>query len=317
MTIPDRSNLPKPAAGLRSGHKHRPMAGTMPPGRGHPGHRRLAGPHAGDGNMADEVSLFGLAGRKALIIGGGQGMGESTARFLARAGADVAVLDVVAERAERVATVVNGLGTRGIPLVGDVLDDSQIPRLITEAADKLGGLDVMVSIVGAAAWGTLLDTTAEVWDQQLALNLRYFFLVASEAARAMIARGSGGAIVGIASVDGQRASPMRGAYGAAKAGLIGLVQTMAVEWAGHGIRVNAIAPGHIVTPRLYDTPQRVELYANSLLPMRSRGETDDIGKAALFLSSDMARYITGTILDVDGGLLAANLFPRGLPGSNA
>jgi 3-oxoacyl-[acyl-carrier protein] reductase len=266
--------------------------------------------------MADEASFFGLAGRKALIIGGGQGMGESTARFLARAGADVAVLDVVAERADRVAAEVKGLGARGIPLVGDVLDDAQVPHLIAEATERLGGLDVMVSIVGAATWGALLDTSAQVWDQQFALNLRYFFQVASTVARTMIARGHGGAIVGIASVDGQRASPMRGAYGAAKAGLISLVQTMAVEWAARGIRVNAIAPGHIVTPRLYDTPQRVEAYAHSLIPMRSRGETDDIGKAALFLSSDMARYVTGTILDVDGGLLAANLFPNGLPGAN-
>jgi NAD(P)-dependent dehydrogenase (short-subunit alcohol dehydrogenase family) len=174
----------------------------------------------------------------------------------------------------------------------------------------------MISIVGAAAWGSLLDTTAEVWDQQMQLNLRYFFLTAREVAQTMIRRGTGGALVGIASVDGQRASPMRGAYGAAKAGLISLVQTMAVEWAPHAIRVNAIAPGHIVTPRLYDTPQRVEGYANSLIPMRKRGETDDIGRAALFLASDMARYITGTVLDVDGGLLAANLFPRGLPASN-
>ena len=148
------------------------------------------------------------------------------------------------------------------------------------------------------------------------LNLRYFFLASREVAQTMIKRGTGGAIVGIASVDGQRASPMRGAYGAAKAGLISLVQTMAVEWAPHHIRVNAIAPGHIVTPRLYDTPQRVDAYANSLIPMRHRGQTDDIGMAALFLGSDMARYVTGTTLDVDGGLLAANLFPRGLPGNN-
>jgi 3-oxoacyl-[acyl-carrier protein] reductase len=267
--------------------------------------------------MADEASFFGLSGRKALIIGGGQGMGESTAGCLARAGADVALLDVVAERAEKVAGIVNGLGARGVPLVGDVLDDQQIPLLVSNAAEQLGGLDVMVSIVGAAAWASLLDTTAEAWDQQLDLNLRYFFLVARETARVMIDRGKGGAIVGIASVDGKRASPMRGAYGAAKAGLISLVQTMAVEWAPHRIRVNAIAPGHIVTPRLYDTPQRVEAYANSLIPMRSRGETDDIGKAALFLSSDMSRYITGTTLDVDGGLLAANLFPQGLPGANS
>jgi 3-oxoacyl-[acyl-carrier protein] reductase len=170
--------------------------------------------------------------------------------------------------------------------------------------------------VGAAAWGSLLETTADIWDQQMNLNLRYFFLVARQVAESLIRRDQPGAIVGIASVDGQRAAPMRGVYGAAKAGLISLVQTMAVEWAAHRIRVNAIAPGHIVTPRMYDTPQRAELYSASLLPMRHRGTPDDIGRAALFLASDMARYITGTTLDVDGGLLAANLFPRGLPGNN-
>jgi NAD(P)-dependent dehydrogenase (short-subunit alcohol dehydrogenase family) len=266
--------------------------------------------------MVSETSLFGLTGKKALIIGGGQGMGEASARFLARAGCDLALVDVVADRAEAVAKAIDGIGTKGHAVVGDVLDDTQIPRIVAEAETKLGGLDVVVSIVGAAAWGSVLDTTAKVFDQQIALNLRYFFLVAREVAQVMIRNGTGGSIVGIASVDGQRSSPMRGVYGAAKAGVISLVQTMAVEWAPHAIRVNAIAPGHIVTPRLYDTPQRQEGYAASLLPMRQRGTPDDIGKAALFLSSDLARYMTGTTLDVDGGLLAANLFPRGLPGAN-
>lgn len=266
--------------------------------------------------MVAETSLFGLRGKKALIIGGGQGMGESSALFLARAGCDIALVDVVADRAEAVAKAVVGIGTQAHVVVGDVLDDAQIARIVAEAETKLGGLDAMVSIVGAAAWGSVLDTTAEVFDQQIALNLRYFFLTAKEVAQVMIRNGTGGSVVGIASVDGQRSSPMRGVYGAAKAGIISIVQTMAVEWAQHGIRVNAIAPGHIVTPRLYDTPQRQEGYAASLLPARQRGTPDDIGKAALFLSSDLARYITGTTLDVDGGLLAANLFPRGLPGAN-
>jgi 3-oxoacyl-[acyl-carrier protein] reductase len=266
--------------------------------------------------MASEGTLFGLADKKAMVIGGGQGMGESTSRFLARAGCDVAVIDLESERAERVAAVVAGLGRRGVPIIGDVLDDAQIAGVVASTEQQLGGIDVMVSIVGAAAWGSLMDTTAEIWDQQMRLNLRYFFLCAKAVATLMIKRGTSGAILGIASVDGQRASPMRGAYGAAKAGLISLVQTMAVEWAPHNIRVNAIAPGHIVTPRLYDTPQRVDGYARSLIPMRHRGETDDIGKAALFLVSDLASYITGTTLDVDGGLLAANLFPAGLPGDN-
>jgi 3-oxoacyl-[acyl-carrier protein] reductase len=266
--------------------------------------------------MTTEASFFGLTGKNAMVIGGGQGMGESTSRFLARAGCDVAVIDIERDRAERVAGVVGDAGRRGVPLVGNVLDDAQIPAIVAAAEQQLGQIDVMVSIVGAAAWGSLLDTTAEVWDQQLHLNLRYFFLCARQVAATMIKRGNPGAIVGIASVDGQRSAPMRGAYGAAKAGLISLVQTMAVEWAPHNIRVNAIAPGHIVTPRLYDTPERAEAYANSLLPVRQRGVTDDIGKAALFLVSDLASYITGTTLDVDGGLLAANLFPGGFRRDN-
>ena len=267
--------------------------------------------------MTQDTSLFGLMGKKALIIGGGQGMGESSALFLARAGCDVALVDLVPERAEAVAKQVAALGRQSCTVIGDVLDDAQVPKIIADAEAGLGGLDVMVSIVGAAAWGSVLDTTPDIFDQQMRLNLRYFFLACQEAARSFIRRGQPGAIVGIASVDGQRAAPMRGVYGAAKAGLISLVQTMAVEWAANHIRVNAIAPGHIVTPRLYDTPQRAELYAGSLLPMRQRGTPDDIGKAALFLASDLSRYITGTTLDVDGGLLAANLFPRGLPGHNA
>jgi NAD(P)-dependent dehydrogenase (short-subunit alcohol dehydrogenase family) len=262
------------------------------------------------------TDFFALTGKKALIIGGGQGMGECSALFLARAGCDVALVDLVAERADAVGEKIAALGRHAITIVGNVLDDAQIPGIVAEAEAKLGGLDVLVSIVGAAAWGSLLDTTAAVFDQQMQLNLRYFFLVARQVAESLVRRAQPGAIVGIASVDGQRAAPMRGIYGAAKAGLISLVQTMAVEWATHNIRVNAIAPGHIVTPRLYDTPQRAELYAASLLPMRQRGTPDDIGRAALFLASDMARYITGTTLDVDGGLLAANLFPRGLPGHN-
>jgi 2-deoxy-D-gluconate 3-dehydrogenase len=266
--------------------------------------------------MASEQSFFGVTGKKALIIGGGQGMGESSALFLARAGCDVALVDLVPERADRVGQDVAALGRQAFTIMGDVLDDAQVPRIVTEAESKLGGLDIMVSIVGAAVWGTLLDTSAEVFDQQMNLNLRYFFLISQAVARSFISRGQPGAIVGIASVDGQRAAPMRGVYGAAKAGLISLVQTMAIEWAPHHIRVNAVAPGHIVTPRLFDTPQRAELYAGSLLPMRQRGTPDDIAGAALFLASDMARYITGTTLDVDGGLLAANLFPRGLPGNN-
>ncbi len=266
--------------------------------------------------MTEETSFFGLRGKTALVVGGGQGMGEAAAMLLSRAGCAIGLVDLEKDRAERVAGLIRDSGGTAVTIAGDVLDDVQVARIVAEAEAKLGGIDRMVSIVGAASWGSLLETTGEIWDQQMRLNLRYFFLIAKETATLMIRRGTGGRIVGIASVDGQRASPMRGAYGAAKAGLISVVQTMAVEWAPHRISVNAIAPGHIVTPRLYDTPRRAEAYANSLIPMRHRGTAEDIGKAALFLLSDLASYVNGTTLDVDGGLLSANLFPQGLPASN-
>src|SRR4051794_26385059 len=117
--------------------------------------------------MTSEAGFFGLAGKKAMVIGGGQGMGESTSRFLARAGCDVAVIDVDRERAERVAGVVDELGRRGVPIIGDVLDDAQISAIVAGTERELGGIDVTVSIVGAAVWGSLLDTTGEIWDQQL------------------------------------------------------------------------------------------------------------------------------------------------------
>ena len=252
------------------------------------------------------ASLLGMDGKSVMVIGGGQGMGESTARFLAQAGANVALVDVDAERAENVAKSVQHLGRKGVAVVGDVLDDTQVDRIVAEAEAKLGGLDGLVCIVGAAAFESIFEMKAETWDFEFARNLRYVFTAGRAVAQSMVRRGVPGAMVCIASVDGMQGSPMHAAYGAAKAGLINLVQSMAVEWAEHAIRVNAIAPGHIVTPRLYDTPGRVDWYRDSLIPMKQRGSTDDIGKAALFLLSDLASYITGVTLPVDGGLMSAN-----------
>jgi len=251
-------------------------------------------------------SLLGLEGKKILIIGGGQGMGESSASFLARAGADVAIADLVAERAEGVAAMVRRLGRNAVSVVGDVLDDTQVDRIVADAEAGLGRLDGLVCIVGAAMFKTVFETSPDDWDFEMRRNLRYVFLTAKVAAKSMIDRGVPGAMVFIASVDGLQGSPNHAAYGAAKAGLINLVQSMAVEWAPHAIRVNAVAPGHIVTPRLYDTPARVEWYRESLIPAKQRGTTDDIGKGVLFLLSDLASYVTGITMPVDGGLMAAN-----------
>jgi NAD(P)-dependent dehydrogenase (short-subunit alcohol dehydrogenase family) len=268
-------------------------------------HNRLAAP----AHMSEEASLFGLNDKKALVVGGGQGMGEESSIWLAKVGCDVAVLDSVGERAIRVAEAVKRLGRDSYPIVGDILDERAVNRLVAEAEEKLGGLDVVVTIVGSAAFGSLLDTTAQIWDQQQSVNLRYFFLVAREAARSMLRRNVQGAITCVSSVSGLQSAPNHAAYGAAKAGLVNLVRSMAVEWSPNGIRVNAVAPGTIATPRLPVTPIMLDKIKRSKVPLGRPGIPTEIAKAILFLSSDLASYVTGHTLYADGGWMSVNIWP--------
>ncbi|WP_157220215.1 SDR family NAD(P)-dependent oxidoreductase [Flavisphingomonas formosensis] len=256
-------------------------------------------------------SIFGLEGKRALVIGGGRGMGESSARLLAQAGCDVAVLDVDPDRAGHVAEEVRMTGRRGIPVIADILDETVTPGAIAKAEEELGGLDVMVTIVGQALFKPLMDVTIEEWDYDQNRNLRYFFVAARAVAASLLKRGKPGSIVCIASVDGLQGAPFHASYGAAKSGLIHLVKSMASEWGRNGIRVNAVVPGTISTPRLPDTDEMREAVANSPVALGYSGTTDDIGKAVLFLASDMASYTTGSTVMVDGGWMAGNLFdPR-------
>jgi 2-deoxy-D-gluconate 3-dehydrogenase len=205
------------------------------------------------------------------------------------------------------------MGRCGVAIAADVLDEAQAADAVARAERDLGGLDIMVSIVGQALFKPLVEMTGDEWDYDHSRNVRYFFVCGREVAKSMIRRGVPGAMVCVGSTDGIQSAPFHGAYGAAKAGLIELVKTMAVEWAVNGIRVNCVAPGSINTPRLPETPASKAAMANSLVPMARAGVPDDIGKAALFLASDMSAYITGHTLMVDGGWMAANLFdPRKL-----
>ena len=253
-------------------------------------------------------SIFGLESRGALVLGGGQGMGEATALALAGAGCRVAVFDFEFERAERVVARIHAEGGRALAVQGDALNGDSLRQAIARAHDGLGGISIMASIIGMAAWSSLTEMTEEIWDLDQGRNLRYFFIAAQAVAKLMIASGEPGSIVSIGSVDGVRSAPFHASYGAAKAGLIHLVQTMAYEWASHGIRVNCVTPGSIVSPRVpRDDPER-ERSLTAGIPMGSRGTADDIANAALFLLSDMARYVTGQNLAIDGGLLTRSLF---------
>lgn len=255
-----------------------------------------------------ETNLFGLTGKRALVVGGGQGIGEATSVALARCGAAVAVLDVAPERAETVAAQVRAIGARSTAIVGSVTDAAAVDGLVERAATELGGpLDVLVTVVGSTKYRSLLDTSVDDWDLEQQYNLRYVFQFAKAFAARLVTAGLPGSATFVASVSGITGAPRHAAYGAAKAGLMQLTKSMAVEWAPHGIRVNAVAPGSIITPRLPDTAEWRAQVERSNLPMQRRGTTAEIANAVLFLSSGMASYVTGQTLAVDGGLTAANI----------
>lgn len=248
-------------------------------------------------------TLFGLEGKRILVLGGGQGMGEATVRLLALLGAHVAIADREMERAESVAADLTAGGAKVIPVSFDVLDDDALIAGIARTEQDFGPLDGMATVIGMAAWSSLVDMDLDTWDQDHRRNLRYFFVAAREVARSLLKRQAPGSIVCVSSVDGSRCAPYHGSYGAAKAGLSNLIKTMTVEWSPHGIRANVVAPGAIITPRIPHAGES-EPMISGRIPMRRRGTVEEIASAIVFLLSDMARYITGQTLAVDGGFLA-------------
>lgn len=253
-----------------------------------------------------DQSLFNLEGKSALIVGGGEGISLSTARLLAEAGCGVAVADIDAGRAIHVAAEVDLLGQPSVSFAADMLDDVQVATVFERAERELGGIDLLVTIIGQGSFNPITEMTTAQWDRDHRMNLRYFFLNAQLVARSIIERGVPGSIVCISSVEGMQSAPNHASYGAAKAGLINLVRSMAVELAPHHIRVNSVAPGSIATPRIPASPERVKRTADGLIPFKRLGTTDEVAKAVLFLLSDMASYVTGHTLLVDGGWMSAN-----------
>ena len=258
-------------------------------------------------------SIFGLEGKRVLVLGGGLGMGEATVRLLASVGCHVAVADLELERAERVVADVTAAGGVAAPFAINVLDDPALVAGIARVEDEFGPLDGMATVIGMAAWGSLIDIDLETWDLDQNRNLRFFFVAAREVARHLIRRKAHGSIVCVSSVDGVRSAPGHGSYGAAKAGLINLVKTMSTEWSPNGIRINVVAPGAIITPRIPHTGDEGEAKMMERVPLHRRGTVDEIAKAITFFLSDMSSYVTGQTLAVDGGFLAANLFFNPMP----
>jgi 2-deoxy-D-gluconate 3-dehydrogenase len=263
--------------------------------------------------MADVADLMGLRGKPALVVGGGYGIGRASALMLATAGADVAVADLDLERAQAVRAEIEALGVRSAAFSGDVTVREDAERIVDDAAAALGGIEVLINMVGFAGWCSLLDLDDDAWALDLQRNLTHHFFVSRAAARHMIEQGTGGRIGVVASVSGLYGAPNHAAYGAAKAGLMALVRTMAQEWGGYQIRVNAVAPDMISTPRMAATQQAQGIDADAQAvadgaPLGRAGVPEEIAGPLLFLVSDLASFMTGQTLVVDGGMRAA--FPH-------
>ncbi len=256
--------------------------------------------------MAD-ANILGLEGKGALVVGGGSGIGRATCLLLARAGAKVAVGDLDGDAAKRVVAEVEATGARAGAVVGDVTVESDAIGVVDAAGDLYGHLDVVINIVGMAGWVKLLDVDDATWELDLQRNLNQHLYVGRAAARRMIEQGTGGSMALVASVSGIYGAPNHGAYGAAKAGVMALGRTMAVEWGEHGIRVNSVAPDMIDTPRVVAARERIgavespDFMRQNRLAVGRRGVPDDIAGALVYLVSDLSGFMTGQTLVVDGG----------------
>jgi 3-oxoacyl-[acyl-carrier protein] reductase len=246
-----------------------------------------------------------LKDRIAIVLGGGRGNGAAICRCLAEHGAAVTVVDLEEERAEAVAGSIREAGGEAIAAQGNVLVGAEIEAAVAKTVAERGGLDICVNNVGGmtahATWAPLPEWPEEAWDSILALNLRYAYLSARAVFEPLKAS-KDGSIVNISSMSGIVSAPRHAPYGAAKAGLVNLTRSLAVEFGPDGIRVNAIAPGVIATEANEAILPRDQVaLVERQLPLRRVGVAADIGKAATFLASDLAGYVTGQVIPVDGG----------------
>lgn len=250
--------------------------------------------------------LLHLDGRNLVVVGAGQGMGRQTSHALAQCGARVVCVDIDDTLAHEIAEEVGG-----VAWTGDVTKSSEVARLVAEAASALGGpLGGFVDIVGIAKWAGALEMDEDTWDSQFDICLRHAYLLGQHIGQHMVDTGTQGTMVFIASVHGLTASVRHGAYGAAKAALISWVRTLGAELGPDGIRVNAVAPGAILTPRVSaalddDGKQR----SAALAPLGKNGLPLNIASAALFLTSELSAFMTGQTIVVDGGVTIKDPYP--------
>jgi len=244
-----------------------------------------------------------LEAKRAVITGGGSGVGAATARRFLEEGAAVVLVDRDRAAGKRIERELPGLAA---VLPADVSIRDEAERAVSEAISRLGGLDVLVNNAGISIRHRFLEITPEDWNRVLAVNLTGTFYMAQAAARHM-AKGGGGVILNMASTNGLVGHPFYAAYNASKAGVIELTRTMALELAPH-VRVNAVAPGYVLTPmqRAEYTDEMLEA-VNRKIPLGRHAHPEEIAALFVYLASDEAAYISGQVYIIDGGETAGGV----------
>lgn len=262
-----------------------------------------------------------LDGMNALVIGGGGGgIGRAVSVELARGGAKVAIADVELSRAQAVQNEIEKEGLAAIAMQANALKSEEATVLVEKAWAQLSSIDVLAMIIGGnrglAPWQTADKHTDKQWADVMDMNLTHVFYAVRAVLPKMVQRGRGGSIVAIGSLSGVTGSPRHFAYGIAKAGVIHMARSIAIEYGQHGIRMNTVSPGRIRTPATSDTITEAQLKTFSeRIPLARIGESEDIASAVRFFASPASSYISGQNLMVDGGATAR--FPVPLPGTAA
>ncbi|MFO8010696.1 MAG: SDR family oxidoreductase [Dehalococcoidia bacterium] len=264
--------------------------------------------------METIAQLYDLSGKGAVVTGGAMGIGKAIALRLAEAGASVMIADADLDSARQTASEIQSSGGSARAFEADVRNPDDAQNTVQATVEAFGNLSILINNAGIYPICPVMDITEDLWERVLSINLKGSFIFSQAAAEQMIKGGAGGKIVNMASIDALHPNGSVAHYNASKGGLLMLTKALALELAPHGILVNAVAPGSIITPgteNLRDTISQAmgikpeDILQNFLprIPLGRMGEPDDVARVVLFLCSGAADYITGDVLVIDGGFL--------------
>jgi 3-oxoacyl-[acyl-carrier protein] reductase len=244
----------------------------------------------------------GVRDKVVIITGGGSGIGRETALLFAKEGAKVVVADINETGGKETANDIENAGGKGFFAMLDVSNREQARDVVKETLDRYGKIDVLINNAGIIQDALITKMTEDQWDRVIDINLKGPFNCIQAVAEAMTEHGTG-EIINVSSIVGLYGNIGQVNYAATKAGIIGVTKTLAKELGKKGIRVNAVAPGFIATPMTSKVPEKILEIMKEKTPLKRLGQPDDVAYALLFLASDEANFVNGTVLNVDGGLL--------------